>query len=136
MVGELEHGNIRVGDLDEAVRFLTTALPNFRVRGGGSSGDGSRWLHVGTDNTYVALTEATGDRRPSDGPGLNHLGFVVDDVDAVRERLAEAGYEQSSVGEPHRYRMRGYFFDRDGVEWEFVEYLTDDPAKRNDYSDT
>ena len=26
-----------------------------------------------------------------------------------------------------------YFFDHDGNEYEFVEYLSEDPAERNDY---
>ena len=27
-----------------------------------------------------------------------------------------------------------YFFDRDGNDWEFIQYLTDDLAKRHDYT--
>ena len=34
MGGQVEHANIRVRDIDETVKFLTTALPNFKVRGG------------------------------------------------------------------------------------------------------
>src|SRR5438128_1943254 len=34
----------------------------------------------------------------------------------------------------YSYRKRIYFFDRDGNDWEFVQYLTDDPAKRHDYT--
>ncbi len=27
-----------------------------------------------------------------------------------------------------------YFLDAEDLEWEFVEYLSDDPKERNDYS--
>ncbi len=67
-------------------------------------------------------------------PGTNHLGFEVDDVEAVRARLAAAGYEDTTVRNAHPHRKRVYFNDRDGNDWEFVQYLADDPAKRNDYT--
>ena len=67
-------------------------------------------------------------------PGTNHLGFEVDDVEAVRERLAAAGYEDSTVPNAHPHRRRVYFHDHDGNDWEFVQYLSDDPAKRHDYA--
>jgi hypothetical protein len=52
---------------------------------------------------------------------------------ALRERLARAGYRDSTVINDHPWRKRVYFFDPDGNDWEFVEYLTDDPEKRHDY---
>jgi hypothetical protein len=48
--------------------------------------------------------------------------------------MREAGYHDSSVYTAHPYRKRVYFHDRDGHDWEFVQYLSDDPAKRNDYA--
>ena len=68
--------------------------------------------------------------------GLNHLGFVVDDVEALIQRCKAAGFEPSddnSMG-AHPYRHRVYFLDNCGVEWEFVEYLSDDKAQQNDYT--
>jgi len=38
------------------------------------------------------------------------------------------------VPEPHPYRKRVYFSDRTGFEWEFVQYFSDEPKERNDYS--
>ena len=52
----------------------------------------------------------------------------------VRERLKSAGYQDSTPVNNHPYRKRIYFFDDDGNDWEFVQYLTDDPAKRHDYT--
>ena len=89
MANQLEHVNIRVKNFDETVKFLTTALPNFKVRGGKTSGE-NRWLHVGTDSTYLALNEDNREVQRQ-GEGLNHIGFVVDDAEVVRERLEKAG---------------------------------------------
>ena len=95
-------------------------------------------MHVGTDDTYIALTQSTvepGQRwTPYAGlPGVNHLAYEVEDVEAVRGRLSAAGYQDSTVPNDHPYRKRIYFHDPDGNDWEFVEYLSEDPAKRNDY---
>src|ERR1700675_5008425 len=52
MATRLEHANVCVRDLDAMIRFLETAFPEFHVRGEGTSNDGTRWVHVGTDETY------------------------------------------------------------------------------------
>lgn len=67
-------------------------------------------------------------------PGLNHLGFEVDDVAALRERLRAAGYHETTVANAHPHRRRVYFEDAEGNDWEFVEYRLSDPAERNDYA--
>ena len=135
----LEHANLIVRDLDATVRFLQTAFPDFRLRFDGAYADGERWVHIGTDETYIALTQATSDPGPrwtpyAGIPGVNHLAYEVDDVDALRGRLNAAGYRDSTVPNRHPYRKRVYFYDPDGNDWEFVQYLSDDPAKRHDYA--
>jgi catechol 2,3-dioxygenase-like lactoylglutathione lyase family enzyme len=145
MAARLEHANINVWSIDEAIRFLTTAFPEFRVRGRGEV-EGRPWVHVGTDDSYLALNEfeprtaggtceAGGGEPPAFGTEpLNHLGFVVDDAEALASRLRAAGFRESFAAPAHKYRIRKYFLDADGNEWEFVEYLTDDPALQNEYS--
>lgn len=136
MKAYLEHANVTVRDLDAVVAFLQTALPHYRVRGRGESD--RRWLHLGDDTTYVALEEASqnaGGREPYADPGVNHLGFVVDDVAAVRERLLAAGFREGIRTDPHQHRKRIYFHDADDNEYEFVEYLSAEPAERNSYDD-
>ena len=135
MSARLEHANINVRSIDETIRFLTTAFPEFKVRGRGVQ-DGVQWLHIGTDESYLALNEigAASPRVEIGGHGpLNHLGVVVDDAEAVADRLRQAGFQEGFLAPQHPYRKRIYFEDSDGLEWEFVEYLTDDPAKRNEY---
>jgi len=137
MTIRLEHANLIVRDVDATVRFLRAAFPEFRIRHEGLS-NGRRWLHIGTDETYIALNEASaepGERwQPYAGiPGVNHLGYEVGDVDALRERLRAAGYRDSTYPNSHPHRKRVYFYDPDGNDWEFVQYLSDNPAQRNDY---
>lgn len=136
MGARLEHANLTVGNLDEAIDFLLTAIPEFRVRGRGTDPAGTRWVHVGSDTSYIAINQAQPeeDRPPAaQSRGVNHLGFVVDDAEAVKRRLVAKGYREGYVCEPHPHRKRLYLHDRDDNEWEFVEYLSDDPEERNSY---
>ena len=135
----LEHANLTVRDVDAMIRFLGTAFPEFRVRGEGTNAHGVRWVHIGTDDTYLALNEARQEAaepwEPYAGkPGVNHLGYEVDDAEAVRDRLASAGYRESTVPNAHPYRIRVYFYDPEGNDWEFVQYSSADPDERNDYA--
>jgi len=138
MTARLEHANLVVRDLEGALRFLRTALPELRIRGEGPGKDGGRWVHLGTDEAYLALSEARVEspvRTPYSGSaGLDHLGFEVDDAEAVRARLRAAGYRDSTVPNDHPHRRRVYFRDAEGGDWEFVQYLSDDPAERHDYT--
>ena len=137
MTTRLEHANLSVRDLDGMIRFVQAAFPDFRVRGSGMGLLG-RWVHVGNDVTYLALNEAKAEPAepwvPYSGrPGTNHLGFEVEDADAVRKRLAVAGYKDTTFPNAHPHRKRVYFHDAEGNDWEFVEYQSQDPAERNDY---
>ena len=138
MTIRLEHANITVRDIDGVIQFLQTAFPSFRVRHDETERDGSRWVHIGTDDAYIALNQATEDPAedwtPYGGkPGFNHLGFEVDDAEAIRSRLTEAGYRDSTYPNKHPHRCRVYFYDSEGNDWEFVQYLSDKMAERHDY---
>jgi len=137
MTIRMEHANLTVRDFDGVANFLQTAFPAFAIRQSGEK-DGRRWMHIGTDDTYIALTEASRDAaeswQPYGGkPGVNHLGYEVDDADALRQRLAAAGFRDSTYPNNHPHRKRVYFYDPDGNDWEFVQYFSEDPAERNDY---
>ena len=138
MTVRLEHANLCVRDIDGMIRFLQTAFPEFRVRGEGTSNDGTRWVHVGTDETYIALGQSRVDPAnqwtPYQGlPGVNHLAYEVDDVEALRNRMNAAGYQNSTPPNAHPHRIRLYYYDPEGNDWEFAQYLSKDPAERNDY---
>ena len=139
----IEHANITVRSIDEAKKFLATAFPGFEVRGGGylhGNEDLGDWVHFGNAESYIALQQNRQHSGREDTTythdGVNHLGFVVDDMQDLVQRMGSAGYEPTtaSVMEGHRHRRRAYFFDGNGFEWEFVEYLSDKAQERNDYS--
>ena len=131
----VEHANISVTDVDEAIRFFRTAMPDFRVRHDSGHGP-ARWVHLGTDATYIAINQmpapAEGQFAPH-SPGYNHVGFVVENADALRARMLSAGYREGYVPDPNPHHKRVYLVDGDGMEYEFVQYYSDDFAKRNDY---
>ena len=135
----LEHANLSVRDVDGTIRFLTTACPELRLRGRGPDCAGLRWAHLGTDESYLSLLEASEEAPepfvPYAGrPGLNHVGFEVHDAAGVRARLLAAGYRETTVPNAHPYRTRIYFADAEGNDWEFVEYHSRVPSERNDYA--
>ena len=138
----IEHANVTVLDMDEALRFLTTAFPHFQVRGGGESADGAKrkkWCHLGTETIYIAIEQSsTVDQPKADGGSpaarINHVGFVVDDVAEIKRKTEAAGYSRNALIDESPSRRRLYVDDGSGLTWEFVEYLSDDPVVRNDYS--
>ena len=136
MSAYVEHANITVRDLDGVAEFLTTALPEFHVRGRGEDVD-RFWVHIGTAETYLALEQhkqpGDGKRRAYVDPGINHVGLVVEDAEKVRRRLTEAGYREGILVPDHPARRRVYFFDPSGNEYEFIEYTSEDSGQRNAY---
>jgi hypothetical protein len=118
---------------------LQTALPDFIIRHDETDTDGDRWVHIGNNKTYIALNNSTqkdsSEWAPYSGkPGVNHLGYIVDSVEQVRSRLQSAGYIESTVENNHPFRKRLYFYDSEGRDWEFVEYLSKNLEERNDYT--
>lgn len=135
----LEHANICVKDIDLMIGFLKTAFPDFRIRGRGVNQNGTtKWLHIGTDDTYIALQQAdknaVSDWTPNSGkPGVNHLAYEVDEIDSLRNRLISNGFKELAVVDSHPHRKRAYFNDPEGNDWEFIQYFSEIPAERNDY---
>ena len=133
----LEHANLSVTDADALTDFIRTAFPAFDVRGGGQDHAGRPWRHVGDAEFYIALQTVPDSevRQPyGNTPGMNHLGWEVDDLDALRARMEAAGYMPNLSDDSHPARRRLYFYDPDGNDWEFVQYTSADPAMRNDYA--
>ena len=67
--------------------------------------------------------------------GVNHIAWVVKDIDSVVSRLDAKGYEKTIVDYDSPYRKRVYYVDSSGFEWEIVEYTTTDKNKKNSYED-
>ena len=131
----LEHANITVHNLKAAVKFFQTAFPHFKIRGGGHNL--RSWIHLGDDTTYLALNEAI-DQQPKpkgdyDSVGINHLGFVVENVEIVAKNLQAGGYQRDYPKQVEKHRIRDYFADEDGNQYEFVQYLSDVIEERNSF---
>ncbi len=119
----LEHVNVTVSKLDRSIDFYS-ALFGYRVRWRGRTANGAEAAHVGDERCYLALFQAERPNRVERDygkVGLNHFGFVVDDLDAFKRRLQALDVAPHSEQdyEPGR---RLYFLDPDGIEVELVEY--------------
>jgi catechol 2,3-dioxygenase-like lactoylglutathione lyase family enzyme len=140
MTTYLEHANITVPDIDTAIEFLKVVEPRMEVRHDETPEGKYRWAHIGIGDCYIALQEPhigsqpTDVRRPYKDYGVNHIGWVVDDLDPVIRRLEEAGYRQGIPGEDHPHRKRVYYFDSAGFEWELVQYYSDRFEERFSYT--
>ncbi|MCK0119788.1 VOC family protein [Loktanella sp. F6476L] len=128
MMAELEHINVTVADPTKMAGVLNTLFGwEIRWEGEAMAGEGYT-VHVGTERTYLALyTGSTNSPTPLEGrsynrlSGLNHIGVVVDDLDAVETRVKDLGYTPTSHAdyEPGR---RFYFTDENKIEIEVICY--------------
>jgi lactoylglutathione lyase len=85
----INHIALEVGDLDEALRFWESIFGPLELRGRMS---GMAFIDMG--DQFIAL--AQGRSQPPDSE--RHFGLVVDDKDAVRERLRELGVPVTGRG--------------------------------------
>jgi catechol 2,3-dioxygenase-like lactoylglutathione lyase family enzyme len=127
----LEHVNLGVTDIDRSVDFYQQAF-GWHVRWKGTSSGGARAAHVGNDAFYVAMFERVGGdvkhNRTAD-VGINHFGFVVEDMDGAIRDLRAAGFDITSDDsyDPGRHV---YLLDPDGIEIELVEYAESEVANK------
>ena len=125
MTAILEHANLTVTAPEATAAWMQKAF-GWRVRWVGTTQSGTRAVHVGTDSAYLALfgpepgSKAAIERYKTSG-GMNHLGIVVDDLDATEAAVRDAGFK------PHHHAdyepgRRFYFFDDQNIEFEVVSY--------------
>ena len=133
----IEHANLTVNNIKESVNFFMTCFPHFKIRGGDKSL--TEWLHIGDDYTYIAIQQAVEDLgnkfdKNYDKIGINHIAFVVENIEQVTNRLIKAGYLRDYPKQIEKYRIREYFADSDENEFEFIEYLSDKIEERNSFN--
>lgn len=141
----LEHVNLRIPSIAKAKALLTAAFPDFRERGSGYGPTYGYWAHIGNDEHYLAFSQR---EKPGEEDGeliepyeyqqayrLLHFGFVVENVGDVMARLEAAGFQPDDISDldTHPHRRRVYYLDGNGIEYEFIQYLSDKPEERNDY---
>lgn len=125
MPAQLEHANYTVTDAAATAAWMC-AVFGWHIRWEGGSIHDGHSIHVGTDDTYLALYQHPEKLAPAPDTytrlgGLNHLAVVVDDLDATERAVIAQGLE---VGDHHDYEpgRRFYFHDHDGVGYEVVQY--------------
>ena len=120
----VEHVNLTVTEPRSRAE-LFCRLFDWHIRWEGPSMLGGNTVHVGDDNSYLALYTiegASGPGRPGGTViGINHIGVVVDDLDEVAARVHAEGIETFSH-ETYEPGSRFYFLDPDGIEYEVVSY--------------
>ena len=96
------------------------------------------WIHLGDDDTYIAINQALqNDLKTAnsyDRIGINHLGFVVQDVKEIASNLLKNGYKRDYPKQVEQFRIRDYFADADGNQYEFVQYLSEVVQEKNSYN--
>lgn len=127
-MAHLEHVNITVPDPQNTAAMLSD-LFGWKIRWEGAALNGGFTVHVGSEDSYVALytgpggasNQVSADNSYHRVAGLNHIGVVVDDLDLIEKKVKSMGIETHSHAdyEPGR---RFYFHDSDGVEFEVISY--------------
>jgi catechol 2,3-dioxygenase-like lactoylglutathione lyase family enzyme len=85
----INHIALEVGDVDDALAWYG-GLFDFELRGR----HGSRMAFIDMGDQFIAVS--SGRTQPPDGS--RHFGLVVDDKEAVRERLRERGIAVQAAG--------------------------------------
>ncbi|WP_094752238.1 VOC family protein [Psychromonas sp. CD1] len=135
-MSKIEHLNITVPNIDEAIKFIQIIAPDFKIRKDVKSSTSYRWVHIGNDECYFALQEPhfgsdpESPRKTYKNYGVNHIAIIVSDLLKVEKDLVKYGYKRSIETPVEKYRKRLYFFDNFGFEWELIEYSTQDPTEK------
>lgn len=119
--GRIEHVNLTVTDIERSAELFEKLL-GWRQRWRGGSKNGGETIHVGEATSYLALyTDRQDHAGQHKGRPMNHVGLLVDDLDAAEGVIVAAGLQPWGHDdyEPGR---RFYFYDWDGIEFEVVSY--------------
>lgn len=119
-----EHVNQICRDLEGTRQFYQTLFPNWQVRAEGEE-DGWRWIHFGDRQFYLSLNQPPELDKVQKSTGhIEHIGFVIDDSEAMKTLLDAKGIQYYTYKSPET-KCRIYVSDPDGTELELVEYEED-----------
>ncbi len=125
MSATLEHVNITVPD-SRATAALLRDIFGWHIRWEGPAKDNGHTVHVGNDETYLALYTPAGPvaaatpRYRHEG-SLSHIGLKVADLKAAETAVKAAGFTPHSHAD-YEPGQRFYFDGPDSVEYEVVSY--------------
>jgi catechol 2,3-dioxygenase-like lactoylglutathione lyase family enzyme len=122
VIYELNHVGVRIRDLEASLAFYTGVLGAKVVDEAYIPGSRTDCVHIQVADGLVELL------RPADPPpgtsfGLDHVGFMTDDLDGEHERLAAAGFAFSvppKVAGSGRGRL-AFLADPAGVRVELLQ---------------
>ena len=125
-MARLEHVNIAVRDPKATAKVLSD-LFDWKTRWEGPALRDGFTVHVGDEETYLALYRHSDHAMDQQAPrythlaAMNHIGIVVDDIDAIEAAVKAKGYETHSHAdyEPGR---RFYYTGHGDLEIEVVQY--------------
>jgi glyoxylase I family protein len=140
----LEHVGMAVSDLDRSVDFYTTVL-GFEVL---RKTNDSAYLHLGTDLLELnqgGVTDSTPSpatpeawlQEMNGSPGLKHLGFRVDNLDEIVEKLEAHQVRMivparrfrpqiEYVESPHDEKLQRASRPQEGDDWRIVMFSDPD----------
>ncbi|MCL6250630.1 VOC family protein [Altererythrobacter sp. KTW20L] len=119
--GRIEHVNLTVSHIERSSALMQQLL-GWHERWRGPSQNGGETIHVGEANTYIAFyTDRRDHAGQQKGRPLNHVGLLVDDLDAAERVVVDNGLKPFGHDDYDPGR-RFYFFDWDGIEFEVVSY--------------
>lgn len=120
----LEHTNLTVKDPDE-LGALFCRLFDWKIRWTGEALNDGRTVHVGSDDSYLALythADVTDDRSRNTLAinNLNHLGVVVSNIDEIESKVKDEGYAPFNHADYDPGRR--FYFMIDELEIEVIDY--------------
>lgn len=122
-MAHLEHINVTVRDAQQTAAKLVS-LFDWKIRWQGKAVYDGWTVHVGGDDSYLAIyTPAGNSLAPSHKTlnALNHIGVVVDDLELAERRVKAMGYA-TFAHDDYDPGRRFYFHDEDGLEFEVICY--------------
>lgn len=124
MQNKLEHINVTVSDIDSTAAILAKVF-DWQIRWSGASKDNGNSIHLGGNDTYLALYSHTDKHIANTSHKtirhLNHIGIQVDDLNAIETKVRAAGLITHNHGD-YEPGKRFYFNLDDGLEIEVVSY--------------
>ena len=123
-MAKLRHVAIMAAYPEKTARFYTEAFEMAEVGRKESAGGMAIYLSDGMVNLAIfSLNQKAGDQANSGRPGLNHIGFVVDDREAMTKRLEALGgtcvlAPPAQVDSKTTYEVK--FEDPDGVSFDIA----------------
>lgn len=125
MLKGVDHVDLVVSDMDEAIAFYTEKL-GLTLRYDGRQDGGRKHTFLGDERaSFVALEEASAFQiKGSETQRLGHLAFAVDDVEAACAELARRGVAITGERTNEDGKAKSYYFSGpDGIRLEIYGTL-------------